>query len=73
LGISRYCWGTIDEQGECHHLSAEHEKIVSECASTAYGSILGPRAALLNDALSKHEITEAEYVEGMALNPEERS
>lgn len=72
LGTSRYCWGINDKSGECHRLTAEQDKIVSECAQESYGSILGPRAALLNDALRNGEITEKEFCEGMALTPEER-
>lgn len=72
LGTSRYCWGINDSSGECHHLTAEQDKIVSECAQESYGSILGPRAALLNDALRNGEITEKEFCEGMTLTPEER-
>lgn len=72
LGTSRYCWGINDKSGECHHLTAEQDKIVSECAQESYGSVLGPRAALLNDALRNGEITEKEFCEGMTLNPEER-
>lgn len=72
LGTSRYCWGINDPSGECHHLTAEQDKIVSECAQESYGSILGPRAALLNDALRQGEITEKEFCEGMTLSSEER-
>lgn len=72
LGTSRYCWGINDPSGECHHLTVEQDKIVSECAQESYGSILGPRAALLNDALRQGEITEKEFCEGMTLSPEER-
>ena len=72
LGTSRYCWGVNDKSGECHHLTAEQDKIVSECAQESYGSILGPRAALLNDALRNGEITEKEFCEGMTLTSEER-
>ena len=72
LGVSRYCWGINDKSGECHHLTKEQDKIVSECAQQSYGNILGPRAALLNDALRQGEITEAEFCEGMALTAEER-
>lgn len=73
LGISRYCWGTMDANGQCYHLPEEHEKIVSECAQICYGGILSQRAALLNDALNKGEISEREYCEGMALTKEERA
>lgn len=73
LGISRYCWGTMGTDGTCYYLPEEHEKIVSECAQASYGSILGNRAALLNDALCKGEITEHEYCEGMKLSKEERT
>lgn len=72
LGTSHYCWGINDKSGECHHLTKEQDKIVSECAQQSYGSILGPRAALLNDALRQGEITEQEFCEGMSLTPEER-
>lgn len=72
LGISRYCWGVNDKNGECHHLTKKQEEIVSECARESYGLVLGPRAALLNDALRNGEITEKEFCEGLSLNAEER-
>lgn len=72
LGTSRYCWGINDKSGECHHLTPEQDRIVSECAQESYGTILGPRAALLNDALRQGEITEREFCEGMQLTAKER-
>lgn len=72
LGTSRYIWGTIDENGECHYLTDEQYKKIDKCSSESYGSVLGNKAALLNDALNKNEITEAEFCEGMKMTKEER-
>ena len=73
LGTSRYVWGTIDEEGQCHYLSDKEYEIISKCAAESYGSVLGNKAALLNDALTKKEITETEYCEGMIMTKEERA
>lgn len=72
LGISRYRWGTSTNTGECLPLTAEQDKIMTECAQESYGNILGSRAALLNSALRSGEITEQEFCEGLVLTPEER-
>lgn len=73
LGTSRYIWGIVTETGDNLPLTEEQQKIVSACAQEAYGSILGDRAALLNDALNKQEITEQEYNQSMTLTKEERA
>ena len=38
-------------------MTAEQDEIVKKCASESYGNILGPKLAILNNALSAKEIT----------------
>lgn len=73
LGFSRYIWGIITENGECERLTAEQDEIVKKCASESYGNILGPKLAILNNALSAKEISLKEFYEGQKMTKVERT
>lgn len=71
-GRSEYCWCRMVGR-EAFPLSDKELAIIQECSQLVYGEKVSGKIALLNDALQKKEITEAEFQQSVILNEEERA